>query len=627
MQRYPTAAPCWSVPAAQVPMPQQYTVPCAPSAPMAYVPVRSPTQPWRSTTRTSMASFPKYTVPYASVVYVPVQPPISQWRNTTRTSAVYLPKHAQLYTGPCSAVVYAPMQSHTEPWRSTTRTPVAAVPKLSPTGYAFQTSAASHSSMRLGTLENSRGAQQAYFPRPAPSAHMYLIPRTSTAVRVVPFKTPNANIHLVRLRALEEPPLRSHGVASIVERLPQRSPTPTLDLGHSVAPTSEDPAWSCSASSICEELPVRSCSVASMVEPLPQRSPTPTLEPPVRSFSECSICEEYLPEASISLELAMARADDPDAVRSRYHISDFHDMYKVVPGKLGDGVHKAEGKDGQTYAVKRVAKARLREAEIHLTLDHANIVALQDVFETDQEVTLVLEHLQGGDLFDRLSKRGQFTEHEVAQVMWQLTSAVSYCHERSIAHRDLKLENAVFVSETSEVLKLIDFGLSDWQDPATPMTAVVGSPDYVSPDVLGGSYGTSADMWSLGVLLHCLLFGRAPFQGSSWEEKKARILTAEIVVPASPASDIITKLLNRDPEARLTARGLLQHPWLLQAKHQCAATLLTLRPLNWGEKVEGDDMPRKPNSSLLLAACSDARSPSRWAAMQLFEQDRGGDGS
>ena len=161
----------------------------------------------------------------------------------------------------------------------------------------------------------------------------------------------------------------------------------------------------------------------------------------------------------------------------------------------------------------------------------------------------------------------------------ELARVVAHCHDRGVVHRDLKPENLLLASpQPDAALKAIDFGLAALVEPAggsssarggPPLTELCGSPLYIAPEVLRRSYGREADLWSVGVIAHVLLTGRAPFEGPTEKELFDRILAQKLDFRTEPwpqlspgARDFVSRLLERDPRRRLTARQALEHSWL-----------------------------------------------------------------
>lgn len=123
---------------------------------------------------------------------------------------------------------------------------------------------------------------------------------------------------------------------------------------------------------------------------------------------------------------------------------------------------------------------------------------------------------KGGELFERISNKGYYTEEEACDVFTQVIQAIYYCHQNSISHRDLKPENFLYLNEKEgSPLKIIDFGLSKVTIIGHVMTTRAGTPYYVSPEVLSGKYDKLCDIWSAGVILYLLLCGYPPFYGNT----------------------------------------------------------------------------------------------------------------
>ena len=234
-------------------------------------------------------------------------------------------------------------------------------------------------------------------------------------------------------------------------------------------------------------------------------------------------------------------------------------------------------------AVKTMTKERVSssqemletEIQILFSLDHPNIIQLIEVFEDAKYVHLVTEHCSGGELFDRIVAMGRYSEHEAARLLHKILLAVNNLHHNNVCHRDLKPENFMFKDKTATAeLKLIDFGLSKFFDKFgyAEMRSLVGTPNYVAPEVLRKEYGPKCDIWSVGVIMYVILSGQLPFAADTLPETYERIavgeycVTAEIWRNVSPhAIDLLRKLLVVDPELRFSAEQALAHPWFTQS--------------------------------------------------------------
>ena len=180
-----------------------------------------------------------------------------------------------------------------------------------------------------------------------------------------------------------------------------------------------------------------------------------------------------------------------------------------------------------------------------------------------------MEYCSGGELLEKLIDKGRFEESECALIFEKLFSAIKYLHEHGIVHRDLKPENIVFSDQSRDSeIKLIDFSLSRKVDEAEKLQSIVGTPSYVAPEVLKGSYDYRCDYWSIGALLYLMLGGTPPFEGQTNSDVFSKILSGTLSFEgphwgkiSSKAKDLISKLLVVDPNARYDATKALKHPW------------------------------------------------------------------
>ncbi|XP_014491304.1 CDPK-related kinase 1 isoform X2 [Vigna radiata var. radiata] len=213
-----------------------------------------------------------------------------------------------------------------------------------------------------------------------------------------------------------------------------------------------------------------------------------------------------------------------------------------------------------------------REVKILRALTgHKNLVQFYDAYEDNDNVYIVMELCKGGELLDKiLSRGGKYSEEDARIVMIQILSVVAFCHLQGVVHRDLKPENFLYIStEENSTLKVIDFGLSDYVKPDERLNDIVGSAYYVAPEVLHRSYGTEADMWSIGVIAYILLCGSRPFWARTESGIFRAVLKADPSFDEAPwpslsadAVDFVKRLLNKDYRKRLTAAQALSHPWL-----------------------------------------------------------------
>ncbi|EAU90539.1 CAMK/CAMKL/GIN4 protein kinase [Coprinopsis cinerea okayama7 len=209
-----------------------------------------------------------------------------------------------------------------------------------------------------------------------------------------------------------------------------------------------------------------------------------------------------------------------------------------------------------------------REIVVMKLINHPNIMKLYDVWETSTDLYLVLEYVQGGELFDYLCSKGRLPVHEALLYFQQIISAVDYCHRFNIAHRDLKPEN-ILLDENSNI-KIADFGMAAWQSnpDAETLRTSCGSPHYAAPEIINGQpyNGAAADIWSCGIILHALLVGKLPFDDDDCPALLEKILRAKFTMPTDiPASaqNLLGRMLEKDVKKRITMAEIMEHPFFL----------------------------------------------------------------
>ncbi|XP_026528925.1 calcium/calmodulin-dependent protein kinase type IV isoform X1 [Notechis scutatus] len=212
------------------------------------------------------------------------------------------------------------------------------------------------------------------------------------------------------------------------------------------------------------------------------------------------------------------------------------------------------------------------EIGVLLRLSHPNIIKLKEIFETPTEISLVLELVTGGELFDRIVEKGYYSERDAADAVKQILEAVAYLHANGIVHRDLKPENLLYATPAPDApLKIADFGLSKIVADHVTMKTVCGTPGYCAPEILRGcAYGSEVDMWSIGIITYILLCGFEPFydeRGDQYMFKRILNCEYDFVSPwwddvSLNAKDLVRKLIVLDPKKRLTTFQALQHPWV-----------------------------------------------------------------
>ncbi|CAK7268246.1 serine/threonine-protein kinase gin4 [Sporothrix epigloea] len=214
--------------------------------------------------------------------------------------------------------------------------------------------------------------------------------------------------------------------------------------------------------------------------------------------------------------------------------------------------------------VRRMPLAIEREVAILKLIEHPNIVKLHDIWENRNEIYLILEYVENGDLFTYVSQNGALTEEASIFVFRQMMSAVQYCHAYNICHRDLKPENILLKADGQ--IKIADFGMAALhQGPQSHLQTSCGSPHYAAPELLKARpyRGDKADIWSMGVILFVMLAGRLPFDEDDMGLMLAKAKKGIYTMPNSfspEAKDLIHRILQTEPEVRIAMNRMWQHP-------------------------------------------------------------------
>ncbi|KAG2486610.1 hypothetical protein HYH03_014778 [Edaphochlamys debaryana] len=240
------------------------------------------------------------------------------------------------------------------------------------------------------------------------------------------------------------------------------------------------------------------------------------------------------------------------------------------------------------FAVKVVAKvhvstdAVLRELAVsRLLADHPAAIKVYEMYEDESYFFLVMELCRGGELFERIVKKGHFSERDAARYLRTIIEFLAFAHSKGIAHLDLKPENILLLKpapadggEDKVQIKVIDYGCSSYCPEGVTLTLPYGSPLYAAPEVLHCKYDKSADIWSLGVISYLLFVGYPPFYGATDKEIiiKAQRGFFSLDGPgwdavSEQAKAFVAAMLRLKPGSRPSAQQLLQHPWMLSAQH------------------------------------------------------------
>ncbi|XP_068173123.1 serine/threonine-protein kinase SIK3 homolog isoform X2 [Antennarius striatus] len=227
-------------------------------------------------------------------------------------------------------------------------------------------------------------------------------------------------------------------------------------------------------------------------------------------------------------------------------------------------------------AIKIVDKTQLddenlkkifREVQIMKLLKHPHIIRLYQVMETERMIYLVTEYASGGEIFDHLVAHGRMAEKDARKKFKQIVAAVHFCHCRNIVHRDLKAENLLLDHNLN--IKIADFGFSNMFSRGQLLKTWCGSPPYAAPELFEGKEydGPKVDIWSLGVVLYVLVCGALPFDGSTLQNLRSRVLSGKFRIPFFMSTDceyLIRHMLVLEPSRRLTMEQICKNKWMRQ---------------------------------------------------------------
>ena len=265
-------------------------------------------------------------------------------------------------------------------------------------------------------------------------------------------------------------------------------------------------------------------------------------------------------------------------------------------GTVRIGFKKSE-EPRKFYAIKSISKKNLtekdlqdliREVEIISNLDHPNIIKFFETYHDEYYFHIVMELCKGKEVFDKIIEEESITEIKVAKIVYNVLSAIHYCHTNGISHRDIKPENILFESSDLDAdIKLIDFGLSRKYNSNEKMHTILGTPYYVAPEVLKGDYDQKCDLWSLGAITYIMLCGEPPFSGKTNNEIFKKIINEEISFEKGKwknvsieAKNFIKDCMTKNPEKRITAIQAFEHPWFSSINEEVHSSYLDKEILN-----------------------------------------------
>ncbi|CAL9088521.1 unnamed protein product [Musa textilis] len=237
---------------------------------------------------------------------------------------------------------------------------------------------------------------------------------------------------------------------------------------------------------------------------------------------------------------------------------------------------------GENVAIKILDKDKVlrhnmidqikREISTMKLIQHPNVVRMYDVMASKTRIYIVLEFVNGGELFDKIARHGRLKEDDARKYFQQLINAVDYCHSRGVFHRDLKVELGLpenLLLDSNGVLKISDFGLSALPQQVHEdgkLYTTCGTPNYVAPEVVKdkGYDGAKADLWSCGVILFVLMAGYLPFEDSNLVSLYKKIFKADFSCPSwisTSARKLIQRILDPSPQTRITIPQVIENEW------------------------------------------------------------------
>ena len=252
-------------------------------------------------------------------------------------------------------------------------------------------------------------------------------------------------------------------------------------------------------------------------------------------------------------------------------------------GKIGEGTF-SEVKLGinkttkEKVAIKILEKSKIinkedlervnREKQILLNLNHLNIIKIYSIFENSSQFFIIMEFCENGELFNYIVNKERLTEKEASYFYYQLINGLEYIHNKNVVHRDLKPENLLL--DKNGILKIIDFGLSNYFNGKNLLKTPCGSPCYASPEMVSGKNydGFCIDIWATGIILYAMLCGYLPFEDLDNNILFKKISQCNLEYPQQfitpNAKSLLKKILVTDPQKRIKIFDIKKHPFYLQ---------------------------------------------------------------
>ncbi|OMJ83887.1 hypothetical protein SteCoe_15116 [Stentor coeruleus] len=269
----------------------------------------------------------------------------------------------------------------------------------------------------------------------------------------------------------------------------------------------------------------------------------------------------------------------PESIYTFYEIKE-----SLGSGSYGTVVAATQKTTREQRAIKIINKFKLQneesrkkvinEVEILKKLDHPHIVKVYEFYEDEFNLYVVMEICKGGELLDSIVKNGCLNESDTSFYMKQILSAVFYMHSLNIVHRDLKLENMLLESQTAKNIKIVDFGTAVEIQPGKKLSQMIGTINYIAPEIFRKSYTEKCDMWSCGVIMYILLTGKLPFMAKSKKAAIGLIIKGEFNINSpewinlsNDAKSLIKRFLELNPSKRISADEAYNLPWVQASRN------------------------------------------------------------
>ncbi|CAI2359850.1 unnamed protein product [Moneuplotes crassus] len=317
------------------------------------------------------------------------------------------------------------------------------------------------------------------------------------------------------------------------------------------------------------------------------------------------------------------------------------EKYRISHGVIGEGafgkVYKGTSiEDSQNkVAIKAFKKKQLfdddvksieSEIKVLCQLDHPNIIKYYESFADEGNMYIVTDYIKGQTLSKMLEKVSfALSETEAARVLYQLASALNHCHSKHIMHRDIKPANIMV--DTKMHVTLIDFGLSNVFSKKKILRSACGTPSFMSPETITGSYNEKCDVWSFGILMYLLLTGRLPFSGETPRDLLSEALSCQLQLESSlwediskDAKNLIKKIISTDVKERYSIQKVLEHPWFDQVRDDSTEDSHSEAELRVLETLAGFTTENKFTKACMRVIASITKMPQDPAISQEFSK-------